>query len=281
MEFRFASLNADCNAETTSRSASLNADCWGLIFSFFNVESTLEMRLVCSDWEKGVTLSLDAISERNDLPPCERVKDLIRNYAHSKRFWRCVPSFSLQQKIGFEIVKSKQKRKFSSLQAEAFYFAIKIKQPLNFNENVYNCFFSVSAPVNEKIARTLQLITNPWNELDKNEFSTVARYVFVSGSHRLIIRILKETRRRSLQEKRTIFKLMVTYGVSPYYLEQFQDVIESIRLFDSKRYHRIICACHCEYLLKLKLKKDGHAFVDKHYQWERGRYLCMKYKNKH
>lgn len=253
----------------------LPQDIWNTILNFLTIDQCLTIRLLSKIHLELFQRCLPSIALRLDLPPCTTVKEFIRDYAHQHQFWRKVPSFSLQQRINFDYMKCKI-RSLGEKEQEKFLQVLQIT-----NSKRYKQYYS-SRKQKEYAKRKNEIlhdsVRSDWGKLDEGHFSLVRNYVIISGKHSFLLRLYREVCRRSFPQQREFFRSLLCYGISPYYLELFSNLISTQEKQNRKVYFSAICNNQNEYLLKKRLKQRNSCFVEKSWKWNRGEYLCKKYK---
>jgi hypothetical protein len=244
-------------------------------------------RLVCTKAKSTLLKNLPLIAKNNDLHKCETIKELITAYAHQKRFWRAVPSFTFQERIEYHYVRNKKliipyDAKAVNNRSNLYLMAptIILLAPEKIDE--FLASYVVSANVGNIQKRTTEILailyTDDWSVLKRDWLAAAARIVCLLGSHKLFCKLYTYLKAATTAAKIDCWKALVEIGVSPYYYRAFSFCGDLLERTNRVSYINSINRSANEYLLKRRLLKDGSGYVDDCWKWKRGQEICKKYK---
>jgi len=228
----------------------MNSDSWSVVLSHLDVDSVLSFATVCEDLNKVFLSSLPDLCKSFDLHPCLRTKDFITAYAHSRRFWKRVKSFSTQEIFDIRFQQGKSCDVWKTfLERHIAVLSLKLPEALSALRENYPGYSDRIDLSQHTTNTTSTLKDDNWLKMNQHQIKELCRFCIISGSHTLLMKMYGYLCHMKAEIKRECFNLMIIYGVSPYYLNLCYDFGNLARL-NGKQYLSTICANRNEYLLK-------------------------------
>lgn len=215
-------------------------DCWVLIFTELDIDSLLTASAVDQFFKNIFQQALPPFCSRHDLYPCTTKKELITAYAHAHIEWRELSSFS-------------------PLQRKHRKFYIQDMQPEVDDVEMYALWYMTRFP-----GQRPNILGVNFEKIAKKLDSRPA--AMLSGRH---------SRMTKLTDDKSFCRMLCKYGCSPYYIEYYRKRFDLFYAHNKKLFYNMICSTQNEYLLRVKIRKEGHAFVDRDWQWPRGTQICQ------